>query len=527
MTYSMDTVPVLPGWFGDSTRATAENGVLRIVDDSDQPGSGHFYHIEWGANPAGEAVAEARMKVVSSEGNAGVALWVSNGVHEEGVQFHPDGIDLAFARLRHQMNTTDDFHVYRVTIQGQDLKLYVDGKLAINATGKFTQNAHVGQNLLAFGSGSSAARGESLWDWVRFRSPLEGVSQPGRKPPELEQVTIFREADTYAVFPSLRHEAGTDRLAVGFRAGGPKSHLNDQGARALNYVSNDGGKSWWEGAPLPDKPFSAPDGRFIRVDCKWWQHYPASERSRLEQQGYRVMDGGQPDTVAICVGAYQTRSSDGGRTWQQQDINLPFMALMACGMNSLQLADGTIIHPVYGVQDARSPDSSWVLRSENYGQTWALNLLASHPDGKTPLNEPAVLELKGGRLLAVMRTDGGSDHLWQAFSDDRGKTWHSLRDTGVQGHPPNLLRLQDGRILLSYGYRHIPFGIRAVVSHDEGATWDLEHIWVLREDGGGYDLGYPQSAQLKDGTVVTVYYFLEPGGMQYVAATRWRVPNAN
>lgn len=523
MIYPMDVMPATGGWFGvGTTRATIKDGVLHIVDDSDAPGSGHMYQIEWGADPASEAVAEVRMKVVASQGDAGVALWLSNGVREEGIQFYTDRLKLAFAGIQYPMNTTRRFHVYRATIRGEDLKVYVDGKLAIDATGRFINKAHQGRNLFGFGSASSTAKGESLWDWVRFRSPLQ--QQIGAKPPEVEQVTIFRQEDTYAVFPSLQHEVGTDRLAVSFRAGGPKSHFNPEGASNLTFVSEDGGRSWKPGSPLPSRHFSAPNGRLLGVNCKWWQYYPGTDRERLQAQGYRV-EGVRPDTVGICVGASQTRSSDGGRTWEQQDIKLPFMAIMACGMNSLQLADGTLLVPVYGRRQADSPESSWVMRSDNYGETWELQLVAEHPNG-LPINEPAIIELKGGRLLIVMRLEGGNDHMWQAFSDDRGKTWHSLRDTGVKGHPPNLLRLQDGRLLLTYGYRHPPFGIRAAVSDNEGETWDVEHLWTLREDGGGPDLGYPRSVQLGDGTVVTVYYFVEPGGMQYIAGTRWKVPVA-
>ncbi len=200
------------------------------------------------------------------------------------------------------------------------------------------------------------------------------------------------------------------------------------------------------------------------------------------------------------------------------------MAFIASGMNSLQLKDGTILFPTYGSKQPNDPDSSQVLRSTDYGETWTLVPVATHPDGKTHLNEPEIVEVKDGKLLMVMRTGVGSDHLWQAMSEDGGATWKDVRDTGVQGHPPDLLRLQDGRLLLSYGYRHTPFGVRAAVSADEGQTWDPKQIWTLRDDGGGTDLGYPHSAQLKDGTVVTVYYFFEPGGMQYVACTRWQVP---
>ena len=520
-TFEMDKHPAVGGWFGKTTRTEVADGVLRVTDASSERGEGHCFTVEWEADPKTEAVVEARMKVVSAEGDAGVCLWISNGVNEEGVQFQKDGINLAFSKLTHSMDTAEDFHVYRLTIHGQDMRLYVDGKLSIDASSKFTHPAHRGRNVLSFGSASSAAKGESVWDYVRFKSPMR--IQTVCKPPEMEHVTIFRENGTYAVFPGVRHDEQTGRLSVAFRTGGPRSHIDAKGARSVSMVSDDGGKRWREGPMLPGKPFRGPKGRLINVACKWWQEHPVSERGRLEKEGYLVRDV-RKGVVAICAGTYQTWSDDGGKTWQRKDIPVPPMAFLASGMNRLQLEDGTILFPVYAGKKRDGPDSSWVLRSADYGQTWCLAPVGIHPDGKTHLNEPEIIALARGRLMIVMRTGVGSDHLWQAFSDDGGATWHSLRDTGIKGHPPDLLRLRDGRVLLSYGYRHPPFGVRAAVSADEGETWDLDQIWTLRDDGGGTDLGYPHSVQLKDGAVVTVYYFVEPGGMQYVACTRWRVP---
>jgi sialidase-1 len=519
LSFDMDQPPPIGGWMSTDTRHEVKDGILRIVDASSAAGSGQCFQIGWQADPAQEAVVEARMQVVSAQGDAGVCIWVSNGVNEEGVQFHTDGIDFAFAKLKFALDTTADFHVYRVTFKGQDLKLYVDDKLALDATGKITAPAHQGRNQLTFGSASSAAQGESLWDYVRFKSPME--LQRATPPPGMEQVTIFREPDTYAVFPSLRLDPATGRLATSFRAGGRKSHIDAQGASSVSMVSDDGGRTWQKGPMLPGKPFAGPNGRQVRVWCKWWQERPAEQRAELEKQGYAVHNV-RPGTVAFCAGAMCALSDDGGKTWTNHEIEYPFMACLASGMNSLQLSDGTILFPTYGSVKAGDKDSSWLLRSTDYGATWQFIQVGLKPE--INLNEPEIIECKSGRLLMVMRTGEGTDHLWQATSDDKGATWHDLKDTGVQGHPPDLLRLQDGRILLSYGFRHPGAGIRAAVSSDEGETWDLQHIWALRSDGGGTDLGYPHSVQLADGTVVTVYYFFEPGGMQYIAGTRWRVP---
>lgn len=516
--YEMDAAPALGGWFGPEAVMETKDGVLRILDPSAELGSGACYHVEWQAASEQEAVAAWRMKVVSAEGEAGVAVWISNGMNEEGVQFLKDGLNLAFAKDKHALNTTE-YHDYRVTIKGKDLKLYVDEKLVVDATGRFTQEAHKGRSQLSFGSVSSTAKGESLWEYVRFVSPMR--VDPGQKPPVMEQISIYEKADTYAVFPGVGFDPETGRISAGFRAGGPKSHIDSKGAGSASMVSVDGGKTWKEGPGVPGKDFTGPNGRLIRIGCKWWQEHPAEKRAELEAAGYDVHSV-RAGTVAICAGMRKHWSDDGGKTWQTKDVDLPFMAIMASGMNSLQLKDGTILFPTYGYQKRGQQDSTWLARSTDYGETWQLVHVATHPNAQMPLNEPEILELKNGRLLIVMRTGEGNDHLWQATSDDGGATWKDLKDTGLMGHPPDLLRLADGRILLTYGYRHAPFGVRAAVSEDEGETW--KDVWTLRDDGGGFDLGYPHSVQTKDGTVVTVYYFMKPGGMQHIAATRWQVP---
>lgn len=81
--------------------------------------------------------------------------------------------------------------------------------------------------------------------------------------------------------------------------------------------------------------------------------------------------------------------------------------------------------------------------------------------------------------------------------------------------------LKDGRLVLTYGYRRPPYGIRAVVSSDEGQTWGDEI--VLRDDGGNWDLGYPRTVQRADGRLVTVYYFNDhKDSERYIGVTIWK-----
>jgi hypothetical protein len=93
--------------------------------------------------------------------------------------------------------------------------------------------------------------------------------------------------------------------------------------------------------------------------------------------------------------------------------------------------------------------------------------------------------------------------------------------TGV-GNPPSLIKLDDGRLCLTYGYRAEPYSIRAKLSADNGRTWSDEYI--LRDDGCSRDIGYPRTVQRPDGAIITVYYFCEAatGPERYIAATIWR-----
>jgi hypothetical protein len=92
----------------------------------------------------------------------------------------------------------------------------------------------------------------------------------------------------------------------------------------------------------------------------------------------------------------------------------------------------------------------------------------------------------------------------QTESTDGGKTWTVPHTIGVWGFPSHLLRLHDGRLLMSYSYRRQPFGNQARISADEGRSWSAPII--ISDDGASGDLGYPSTVELPDGRLVTVWY---------------------
>ena len=121
---------------------------------------------------------------------------------------------------------------------------------------------------------------------------------------------------------------------------------------------------------------------------------------------------------------------------------------------------------------------------------------------------PRAWTLPSGRILCTLRCQRDPmGVMWTEVykSDDGGVSWAYLSRITEFGAPASLVVMPDGRIVAVYGYRLMPAGIRVKVSEDDGATWGPELI--LRDDGGSWDLGYPNAWLTDDGRIGTIYWF--------------------
>lgn len=235
------------------------------------------------------------------------------------------------------------------------------------------------------------------------------------------------------------------------------------------------------------------------------------------------------------LGSLLSLSEDGGFSW-----SAPWRAPVTAPHGPNKLAGGGIVYAGSRYRNGTADDYTEVYQSDDLRH---FNLLAAIPkcpelDGDHYLySEPHVIELpaEGGapaRLLVHIRVEALSGHeTWdekvftivQSVSDDGGKTWSAPVQTGASGAPPHLIRHSSGALVCVYGQRRAPYGIRAMISRDRGGSWDAGY-W-LWDEGLGYDLGYPCSVELDDGTIFTVFYAKKPG-MRHASIlwTRWRLP---
>jgi hypothetical protein len=164
------------------------------------------------------------------------------------------------------------------------------------------------------------------------------------------------------------------------------------------------------------------------------------------------------------------------------------------------------------------------VRTTDAGKTLAfVSWIGPEPEGFSIM--PQSLRLSDSKLISsIRRKEDGLGFIEVYVSGDNAKTWELLSrpcETGRRnGNPSDMVRLKDGRIVLTYGYRSKPHGIRAVTSRDNGKTWGEEIH--LRDDGRTWDLGYPQMVLRPDGKLVTFYYYTtKEHEEQHIAATIW------
>lgn len=92
------------------------------------------------------------------------------------------------------------------------------------------------------------------------------------------------------------------------------------------------------------------------------------------------------------------------------------------------------------------------------------------------------------------------------------------------------LRLRDRRLLVTYTQRSTfyPLGLRAIISYDDGETWDFYHDRIIiegkspwgRPQGGGFG----NTVQLTDSSLISCYSYRAADDSFQIETVRWTLP---
>jgi len=336
---------------------------------------------------------------------------------------------------------------------------------------------------------------------------------------------LCKQPGRYIGWPTIARRRDGELIAV--FSGDRDAHVCPFGKTQM-IRSRDGGKTWTgpvtiNNTPLDDRDAGVIETRAGTVLVSWFTSLAFEQYLQPAWRRHAGKIG--PQTKRRWLGSWVRRSTDGGKTWGE-----PIRVAGSAPHGPIELRDGRLLYLGTGEMNGRQVVATEASRDD--GKTWKVlaTMPATQPRKRWRLCEPHVVEAAPGRLVAMFRVEpvrrgvAVNQFLYQSESDDGGKTWTAPHKTTVWGYPPHLIRLADGRLVVSYGRRKRPYGQRACISRDGGKTWDVAGEITLAKARNA-DLGYPATCQLKDGSLLTVFYQIDkPGEKTCLMATHWRPP---
>ena len=363
--------------------------------------------------------------------------------------------------------------------------------------------------VVVHGADAEPARNPSNWQPHEVRQ-LAGKAGSVRLPARFQIVT--ESWNRVVAVPYLVNMAEKDRLLM--LVGCDYPH------RAFVLTSDDGGATWTDPRPVREGDDGKPS-----IGMGTGLAYLGKGKLVFYEDG--ILAAGPPS---------RWFSSDYGQTWGDPVAIAPTSDKKPWYIWDPPLVDrhpktGKIIQLAEtGYKQSGTSSQAYIRFSTDVGRTWSGSIKVPQWQG---VNEAHLFRAGNGDLLAACRTDvprrlkGKTlDHyegLGISISKDDGRTWSAVKKLYDYGrHHPSLVLMPNQDIVMTYvvrlGYvddqNGFPqFGIEAVVSHDHGATWDLDHRYLLHVWSGkrkGETYWWPSSQAtsstlMRDGAILTAF----------------------
>lgn len=352
---------------------------------------------------------------------------------------------------------------------------------------------------------------------------------------KVKDIIVYKDSSFHSSFPSIIKNSENEFL-LAFRRAPDRKIFGEKGTdhtdpnSYLVMLRSTDGESWTK---EPELIYAHPFGgsqdpcliqlkdKTILCSSYGWAFVNPDGLKNIKKPYLNAGDG------AIFLGGYILRSTDEGKTWsspiyppsieQEENFNAYGVPVPAYNRGAMYEGKDGKVYWIVAANNKNKKTSNYLLVSKDKGLSWEYKSVVA-TDEKISFNESSIYETPAGDLVGFLRTAGMDGQACIARSKDSGNSfkWESM---GFQGHPLNALELPDGRVLLTYGYRHKPYGIRARILNAECTNFATAPEIILRDDGGGTDLGYTWPVLLNENRVLVVYYFNKENSTRHIAGT--------
>lgn len=311
-------------------------------------------------------------------------------------------------------------------------------------------------------------------------------------------IVAARTADRRTFFPTVERLANGHLIAVYYDS---PEHISQLG-RISMAISTDGGRHWSPPRVAIDTPNDDRDPSVMQT------------RDGTLLLSFFSVDRTQSN---VPLGVYVSRSRDEGATWSAPVRAFTKLSGPATSAKIVQLENGDLLLPIYGRAVFESTETrAAVLRSTDGGETWpgGEEVELASPPG-TDFSEPAIADLGGGKLIAVIRAERGDTSAYWTRSDDNGRTWTPPVRLDLDAQAPDLLTVRMAgdsrtRVIFSYGELSQKFGegrrtgIEARDADGFGRVAGPRVVYHGHCSWG--DESYPSTVRISETQLFTVYY---------------------
>lgn len=224
------------------------------------------------------------------------------------------------------------------------------------------------------------------------------------------------------------------------------------------------------------------------------------------------------DGIGLCI------SVDNGKTFSK-----PIIIKLKNGMKNFAIrgnmikSGNEILAPIYAYKKDSNKNSKndkyqcYIISSKDL-TNWKIKTLLCgteiNKNKRIEYFEPSLINYKNN-IIAFVRTHFNNEYGYTsvAYSANNGKTFSKPEATNIKGYPLNPLFLKDDKILLTYGYRLKPYGIRARIlklNEIKNINNIIENInnsneIIIDDKMKNADCGYPSCIN-DGGNIICVYY---------------------
>jgi len=381
-----------------------------------------------------------------------------------------------------------EWHEGELQCEGDTLRVFLNGTLLYEAKDATLKKGRVG-----FYAGQGLARVKDIVVTGEATKAERDFTLPAPPPDDFVYVCTDAGAGAYEAFPDVCRLSDGRLMTVFYAGYGHVALPNEQlpkGGRISYSLSSDEGRTWSPAETLYDGPDDDRDPSIVQT-----------KSGRLLCNYFTLVraEGQTPPWKGI--GSWVVHSDDLGKTWSEPRL---ITSNYYCSSPIRQLSDGRLALGLYKETEGLSHGA--VVFSNDDGLTWETPV--DIDNNGMPLDaETDLIELKDGTLHAAQRS-GGDSMAWSE-SKDGGKTWSISERYGFPGHAPYLHRTVDDILILAHRLPQTSLHY----SFDEGKTWS-DSVLVDNHIGS-----YPSMVNLKDGTVLIVYY--EEGEHSNIRAKRF------